>query len=100
MELHGKLAAVTGAAMGMGKCVSRMLLEAGCRVALIDVNATALDATADELSQRGDCRTYTCDISHRKALMTQILQSERKDASEKVLDLQLLLDGEVAEEPG
>ena len=46
MNLQGKLAAVTGAAMGMGKCVSRMLLEAGCRVALIDVNQEALVVTA------------------------------------------------------
>ena len=68
MELQGKLAAVTGAAMGMGKCISRMLLEAGCRVALIDVDEKALTATTADLSRFGDCRAYTCDISDRRAV--------------------------------
>ena len=68
MKLRGKLAVVTGAAMGMGKCISRMLLEAGCKVALVDVNAKALSATADELSDLEECRAYTCDIADRQAV--------------------------------
>ena len=70
MKLNAKLAVVTGAAMGMGKCVSRLLLEAGCEVAMVDVNADALSATADEFSALGVCRPYTCDISDRQAVYT------------------------------
>ncbi|BBO78136.1 hypothetical protein DSCW_55530 [Desulfosarcina widdelii] len=78
MKLNAKLAVVTGAAMGMGKCVSRLLLEAGCEVALVDVNADALSATADELSALGVCRPYTCDISERKAVY-ELAQTIKKE---------------------
>jgi len=67
-DLKGKLALVTGAAMGMGKDLSAKLLAAGCRVALVDVNAWELATTAKELSSGGECRPYTCDISDRKAV--------------------------------
>ncbi|WP_319407296.1 SDR family oxidoreductase [uncultured Desulfosarcina sp.] len=68
MQLDGALAVVTGGAMGMGKIVSRRLLEAGCDVALVDVNEKALSSTADELSSIGTCRPYVCDIADRHAV--------------------------------
>ena len=78
MKLEGKLAVVTGAAMGMGKCVSRMLLEGGCKVALIDVNAEALAAAADDLSRLGTCRAYVCDIADRAAVY-ELAETIRND---------------------
>ena len=68
MQLDGALAVVTGGAMGMGKIISRRLLEAGCTVALVDVNEKALSSTADELSSIGACRPYVCDIADRHAV--------------------------------
>ncbi len=62
-KLSGKTAVVTGAAMGMGKCISELLLDEGCSVALIDINKDALEKTRNDLSRKGNCKTYICDIS-------------------------------------
>jgi 3-oxoacyl-[acyl-carrier protein] reductase len=47
--LQGKVALVTGAAGTMGFATVKVLLEDGCRVAMVDVNAPANDARAREL---------------------------------------------------
>ncbi len=49
--LEGKVALVTGAAGTMGFATVRFLLEDGCRVAMVDVNAGANDARARELGR-------------------------------------------------
>lgn len=67
-RLKGKVAVVTGAAMGMGKSLSGQLLDAGCRVALVDVVQEALAETAETLSQRGECRPFVCDIAQRPSV--------------------------------
>ena len=47
--LEGKVALITGAAGTMGFATAKFLLEDGCRVAMVDVNAGANDARAREL---------------------------------------------------
>jgi 3-oxoacyl-[acyl-carrier protein] reductase len=47
--LDGKVALVTGAAGTMGFAAVKFLLEDGCRVAMVDVNAAANGARAGEL---------------------------------------------------
>jgi 3-oxoacyl-[acyl-carrier protein] reductase len=47
--LEGKVALVTGAAGVMGLAAARFLLEDGCTVAMVDVNAAANAARAGEL---------------------------------------------------
>jgi 3-oxoacyl-[acyl-carrier protein] reductase len=47
--LEGKVALVTGAAGTMGFATAKFLLEDGCRVAMVDVNAGANEARAREL---------------------------------------------------
>jgi 3-oxoacyl-[acyl-carrier protein] reductase len=47
--LDGKVALVTGAAGVMGCAAARFLLDDGCKVAMVDVNAAANDARAGEL---------------------------------------------------
>lgn len=65
-DLKGKVALVTGAAMGMGRSLSEDLLQEGCRVVLVDVNEPELVKTKKELSKLGQCAHYICDISDRK----------------------------------
>jgi ribitol 2-dehydrogenase len=48
-ELQGKVAAVTGAASGIGLACVRAMLDAGARVVLIDRAADRLEALAKEL---------------------------------------------------
>ncbi len=50
MKLENKLAIITGGASGLGKGGVRALLEAGCRVAILDFNEAQGNATERELS--------------------------------------------------
>ena len=43
-ELEGKVAAVTGAASGIGLASAKAMLAAGSRVVMVDRNETALKA--------------------------------------------------------
>lgn len=67
-EMKGVVALVTGAAMGMGKHVSQLLLAQGCRLILVDINREALIQTTAELSGSGECFSYCCDISNREEI--------------------------------
>jgi len=49
LALEGKIAAVTGAASGIGLATSKALLEQGARVVLVDRNAEALEALVRDL---------------------------------------------------
>lgn len=76
-NLKGKVALVTGAAMGMGRGLSEQLLLEGCTVVLVDVNRQALEQTAGELSRLGTCSSYVCDISDRNAVYNLAGQVEK-----------------------
>lgn len=67
-SLKGQLALVTGAAMGMGRSLSELLLNEGCRVAMVDINEKELKKAVKELQAKGDCRAYICDVSKRDAV--------------------------------
>jgi 2-keto-3-deoxy-L-fuconate dehydrogenase len=59
--LTGRVAAVTGAASGIGRGIAAEYLRAGAVVHLIDRDADALAATARELGTAA--HRHTCDIS-------------------------------------
>jgi len=49
MKLSGKVAAITGAARGIGKACAQRFLDDGVKVVISDVDADGLAATAAEL---------------------------------------------------
>ena len=59
-DLHGKVAAITGAASGIGLAATRALLDAGARVVLVDRNADALDTLTRDLG--GDATAQVTDL--------------------------------------
>ncbi len=64
LGLDGCVAAVTGAASGMGKAIAQELARAGARVALLDVNQANLDAVAAEFKARGEAAVaINCDVA-------------------------------------
>jgi len=77
-DLKGKVALVTGAAMGMGRSLSEDLLREGCSVILVDVNQQELSKTLADLLKIGKCASYICDISDRKAVYQLASQVEKK----------------------
>lgn len=71
MALNGKVAVVTGAAMGIGKAMTQMLLRNGAKVALLDVNETAGKNLMEALEkQYGQERTLflICDVESEEQL--------------------------------
>ncbi|XP_029304310.1 15-hydroxyprostaglandin dehydrogenase [NAD(+)]-like [Cottoperca gobio] len=52
MALNGKIAVVTGAAMGIGKAITEILMQNGAKVALLDVNKTAGDSLKEALDKQ------------------------------------------------
>ena len=86
-KLNGKIAVVTGAAMGMGKCIAGMLMGEGCKVALIDVNSETLLKTNEELKETGQCEAFVCDISDRQAVY-----DTAKDINKKLGEVSILIN--------
>jgi NAD(P)-dependent dehydrogenase (short-subunit alcohol dehydrogenase family) len=64
--VKGKVAAVTGAASGIGRATAEALARRGCALALSDVNAEALEVTAQACRALGvQVRTTRVDVSRR-----------------------------------
>jgi meso-butanediol dehydrogenase/(S,S)-butanediol dehydrogenase/diacetyl reductase len=63
-SFDGKVALVTGAALGVGAAIASALAEEGAAVGLIDVDATALDATVAEINATGvgAARAFAGDV--------------------------------------
>ncbi len=67
IDLAGKIAIVTGAASGMGAVMAGALLEAGARVAGVDVDAAGLAAKGAEWSRRHNEKVFlgiAADVSN------------------------------------
>ena len=52
MDLHNKVAIITGSAQGLGKAFAARLLEVGVKVCISDVNKEKGEATLAELGER------------------------------------------------
>ena len=58
--MNGKTAVLTGAASGLGLCMSRTLCEQGANVVMCDVNAERLEEVASEINACGKGRAIAC----------------------------------------
>lgn len=64
MKLQDAVIAITGGAQGLGKACATLLAEHGAQIALIDMNADALNSCAETLSEHGaTVRTYPCNVA-------------------------------------
>ena len=63
-ELKGRIAAITGAAQGIGASTAREFAQQGTRVALIDIDEAAAQKVADELKAKGArALVAKCDVT-------------------------------------
>ena len=68
-DFTGKLAVITGGASGVGRSIAFALAEAGARVLIADVDATALEETQDALEAAGAAaHARACDVTDPSSL--------------------------------
>ncbi len=63
MRLDGKIALVTGAGSGIGKCIAETYARDGARVALADINADAVKSVARAIGN--NAIALRCDVSKK-----------------------------------
>jgi len=68
LDLQDRTAVVTGGARGIGRAIAERMLASGAAVALWDLDAAALDATAAELSQHGTVSTHQVELTDEGAV--------------------------------
>ena len=77
-SLAGKVAAVTGAASGIGAAISEAFAAKGARVALLDLNREAAETRAAALP---GARGYFCDVADAPAPTPRSLRSRTTSAA-------------------
>ncbi len=102
LDFAGKVALVTGASSGMGLAAAHAFAEAGASVALVDLNATAVQAAADNLTAAGhQSLALTCDVADEDQVAATIAQAVaafgRLDAASNNAGIQIAYAG-IAEE--
>ncbi|EJT84136.1 short-chain dehydrogenase/reductase SDR [Pseudomonas putida S11] len=70
MQIANKHFIVSGAASGLGAATAQMLVEAGAKVMLVDLNAQAVEAKARELGE--NARFAVADISDEQAAQAAV----------------------------
>jgi 2-keto-3-deoxy-L-fuconate dehydrogenase len=72
IDLSGRVAVVTGGASGIGKAISTRLAANGAHVWVLDINADAANATAEEIKQAGrQAWALPCDVANPESV-TQV----------------------------
>jgi len=70
-RLKGKVAAITGAALGLGRATAIRMAEEGCAVAVLDRLEPAGQALADELTARGlKAHFWSLDVTREDQVRT------------------------------
>jgi 2-keto-3-deoxy-L-fuconate dehydrogenase len=68
-DLKGRGAVVTGGASGIGKAIAKRLAENGAQVWVLDLDAVAAEATANEIVQAGGQGwALACDVSDQESV--------------------------------
>ena len=72
-DFAGQVAFITGAGSGMGLATARAFAEAGAAVALTDVDRTALDTAAEDLTAAGhQVLALTCDVTDEEQVAAAV----------------------------
>ena len=68
LDLHGRTAAVTGGARGIGRAIAERMLASGAAVAIWDVDTAAMAEAERDLSARGTVSTHQVDLTEEAAV--------------------------------
>lgn len=65
-DFNGKVALITGGAMGLGRGIADALLQKGCKVSILDIDEATGKATVADLIKKhpnSNCVFYKCDVA-------------------------------------
>ncbi|MBT3330432.1 MAG: SDR family oxidoreductase [Rhodospirillaceae bacterium] len=77
-EAIDKVAVVTGAARGIGRTTARCFLDAGWRVALLDIDGDNLGRTATAFGNAGEIIALPCDVAEPEQVQGAIDQVDER----------------------
>ncbi len=73
MAIDGKVALVTGAAMGIGLAIAKRLAADGAAIAMVDLNGDGVEKAAEELRASGaKVTTFVADVSKRDQVFAAV----------------------------
>jgi NAD(P)-dependent dehydrogenase (short-subunit alcohol dehydrogenase family) len=79
VRLKGRVALVTGAAMGIGKGIALLFAEQGAKVIAADINAQAGSATAEEIrASGGQCIFQRTDVSLESEVKAAVAAGQKE----------------------
>ena len=81
MRLNGQAALVTGGGSGLGAATASMLARAGCRVALLDINQAAAEASAARIGGVG----IACDVADAASAESAVAAARTAHGPARVL---------------
>lgn len=75
-SIRGSVALITGAGSGMGRATAHLFADEGARVAILDVNATALERVVGEIRETGgDVLGITADCAQQSQVADAVEQA-------------------------
>jgi 3-oxoacyl-[acyl-carrier protein] reductase len=78
MDLNGRVIVVTGAARGLGAAMARALAARNAQLALVDLEASALEAIRAECAAIASTRVYTANVADETAVI-QLFDAVTRD---------------------
>jgi NAD(P)-dependent dehydrogenase (short-subunit alcohol dehydrogenase family) len=76
VRFDGKVVLITGAAGGIGNATSLKFVGEGARVALLDVDLSAMQQLASELGTSASC--HVCDVSDEASVVAAVAETARQ----------------------
>lgn len=81
MRLDGQAAVVTGGGSGLGAATAAALAQAGARVAVLDINRAAVEASAARIGGLG----VACDVADAASAAAALAEARARHGVERVL---------------
>jgi NAD(P)-dependent dehydrogenase (short-subunit alcohol dehydrogenase family) len=75
IDLHGRVAVVTGAGGGLGRCYALLLAERGARVVVNDLGAGAESVAGEIVEAGGEARPAPCSVTDAAAVEDMVQQT-------------------------
>lgn len=75
----GSVAMVSGAASGIGRATAIMLASAGARLAIVDIDASGLEATEAQIAENGGAvKAYVASVTDVAAISFAVADAEKR----------------------